>query len=115
MSKGRAARNKGSTYEREVAATLQTRFGHPVKRKLGAAREGGDDIVFGPLSIECKRRETLSIPEWVRQARSNATPKNPIPIVVYRRSNEKSHVVLSLDDFLDLAGGAILLHLLEKP
>ena len=41
---GRAARNKGAAAERELASMLSNELGVVVKRKLGQAREGGDDI-----------------------------------------------------------------------
>ena len=44
---GRMARNKGARGENELAAMLTDHLGFIVKRKLGQARDGADDIEIG--------------------------------------------------------------------
>jgi hypothetical protein len=74
---GRMARNKGARGENELAKLLSDELGFVVKRKLGQARDGADDIEVGPYRIECKRQETLCYHEVVpsggslHQARRN--------------------------------------------
>ena len=41
---GRMARNKGARGENELAGILTDELGFVVKRKLGQARDGADDI-----------------------------------------------------------------------
>ena len=53
---GKSQRSKGQCGERELAAELSRLLGVEVKRKLGAAREGGSDIDIPGFSIECKRQ-----------------------------------------------------------
>lgn len=99
MSKSQ--RTKGQVYERQVAEELSDWLGVDCKRKLGAARDGGDDIQVGQFRIECKRHETTKVWEWYEQARSNAQP-GEIPVVVFRRSRSESMALVSLSDFMRL-------------
>ena len=41
---GRLQRNRGATTEREIANYLTEQLGTVVKRKLGQARDSGEDI-----------------------------------------------------------------------
>jgi len=72
------SRSKGAAGEREFAGLISDYLGIEVKRKLGAARDGGDDIELGPYSIEVKRQERLSVPAWWRQCTSNAGEQEPL-------------------------------------
>lgn len=98
---GRMARNKGARGENELAAMLSDELGFVVKRKLGQARDGADDIEVGPFRIEVKRRETLAIMQWVRQIET-CTPKDQIPVVAFRQNGQEWRVVLRMSDFLPL-------------
>lgn len=93
---------KGATYEREVAAELSDWLGVDCKRKLGAARDGGDDIQVGQFRIECKRHETTKVWEWYAQAKANAAAGEEIPVVVFRRSRSESMALMSFTDFMRL-------------
>jgi hypothetical protein len=44
---GKSSRDKGARGEREFAELLSNELGQVVKRKLGQARDGGDDISVG--------------------------------------------------------------------
>lgn len=98
---GRMARNKGARGENELAAILSDELGFVVKRKLGQARDSGDDIEAGPFRIEVKRRETLAVMQWCRQIEA-CTPKDQIPIVAFRQNGQKWRVVLRMEDFIPL-------------
>lgn len=65
-------RRKGSTFEREIASYLADRLGRAVRRKLGQARDGDDDIQVGRFRIECKRRAALSVYPWLEQCAAAA-------------------------------------------
>jgi len=98
---GRMARNKGARGENELAKLLSDELGFVVKRKLGQARDGADDITVGPFRIECKRQETLSIMKWCRQVEA-CSGKDEIPTVTFRQNGEQWRVVLRLEHFLPL-------------
>ena len=98
---GRGARNKGAAGERELAAILSDRLGFVVKRKLGQARDGEDDIQVGKFRIEVKRREAIRIDAWCEQVEACIQP-GEIPVVAYRRNGQPWRVVLLLDDFIPM-------------
>lgn len=103
---GRMSRNKGAAGEREFAKILSAELGMEIKRKLGQARDGGDDIQVGKFRIEVKRRERLAIGEWCEQVEEAAEPGD-VPVVAFRKNGDKWRVVMLLDDFLPLMRGEL--------
>jgi hypothetical protein len=96
-------RTKGAVYEREVCARFSKSTGRIVKRHIGQARDGGNDITIPPFTVECKRRKSLkTIEGWLAQAYAACTIEAPIPIVVARSDGGQSFVIIPLDDFLQL-------------
>jgi Holliday junction resolvase len=98
---GRGRRNKGSHAEREIAAILTDQLGFVVKRNLGQARDGGDDITIGQYRLEIKRQERLQIDAWSQQVEACANPSE-VPVVVYRRNGQPWRVCLLLEDFIPM-------------
>lgn len=96
---GRRSRNKGATGERELAALLTDALGFVVQRKLGQARDGGDDIQVGQYRIEVKRREALRLDEWCKQVEDASQPGD-VPVVAYRRNGQPWRVVVPLGWFM---------------
>lgn len=97
---GRASRNKGAAGEREFAALLTDALGVVVRRKLGQARDGGDDVQVGKYRIEVKRREALRLDDWCKQI-EQATEPGEVPVVAYRRNGQPWRVVVPIDWFLE--------------
>lgn len=104
---GRMSRNKGAAAEREFTAVLSEHLGTKVQRKLGQARDSGDDCQWGKFRFEIKRRETLSIMEWCRQIESHCK-NDDVPVVVFRQNNQEWRVVMRLNDFLPLMRGELI-------
>jgi hypothetical protein len=102
----KSQRDKGAAAEREVCAILAESLGAPIKRKLGQARDGGDDIEIGKFRIEVKRRETVAIDAWCEQVEA-CTEIGQVPVVVYRRNGKPWRVVLRLEDFIPLMRGEL--------
>lgn len=103
---GARERRKGAAAERELAGILADYLGIDVRRKLGQARDGGDDIEIAPFRIEAKRRENLAIRQWCEQVEECAGPRE-IPVVAFRQNGQPWRVVLRLDDFLPLMRGEL--------
>lgn len=99
---GASERRKGAAAERELAARLTDALGVEVKRKLGAARDGGDDIQVARYRIEAKNHKRLAIPEWLRQAEASCDNAGDVPIVAFRQTGGRWYVVMSLDDWMPL-------------
>jgi hypothetical protein len=101
---GKTSRDKGARGEREFAELLTNELGQVVKRKLGQARDGGDDIQVGRYRIEVKRREKLAIEAWCKQVEAACTAAADIgedgqvndwvPVVVFRRNGEPWRAVV---------------------
>jgi hypothetical protein len=104
---GRMSRNKGAAAEREFTAILSDRLGTQIKRKLGQARDSGDDCQWGKFRFEIKRRETLAIMEWCRQIESHCSAEE-VPVVAFRQNGQGWRVVLKLEDFLPLMQGELI-------
>jgi hypothetical protein len=100
---GNAQRAKGLAGEREVAAIFAA-AGYSVRNLEGQ----GDALAIGVngklMHIETKRQERLKLPEWLRQAQSEA-PKGVPPVVAFRQNRGEWLVALRLDDLLSLTSG----------
>jgi hypothetical protein len=99
---GKASRNKGKSYEREIAKELQ-KYGYDAHRSQQYCGANSDaDVVGLPgIHIECKRREKVQIYDWMNQSAKESSVGD-IPVVMFRTSNHKTLVTLSLDDFMKL-------------
>ena len=97
---GRRSRNKGAAGERELAGILSDRLGLVVQRKLGQARDGGDDIQVAQYRVEVKRREALAIEKWCEQIERCAGP-GEVPVLAFRRNGQPWRCVVPLDWMID--------------
>lgn len=79
-------RRKGAAGENELCRLLGDELGLDISRKLGQARDGGNDVDVGKFAVEIKRHETLALPAWWRQAVANAGDR--IPAVAFRQSRK---------------------------
>lgn len=129
---GKSQRNKGAGFEREVCDIFTAALGldeeHKIKRNIGQARDGGNDIDIGPLVVECKRRKTLgTVYGWLQQAidatkgkfvmpRKGPHAGDPqygekmLPVVVAREDNGVPIVIMRLNDFLMLTNDELRAH-----
>ena len=98
---GKGKRAKGAGGERELAALLSENLGFVVKRNLGQARDGQDDLTVAQFRIEVKRQERLQIDKWCEQVEACAAV-GEVPVLAYRRNGQPWRVVLQLRDFLPL-------------
>jgi hypothetical protein len=98
---GRGKRAKGAAGERELAALLSEHLGFVVKRNLGQARDGADDLTVQQFRIEVKRQERLQVDKWSEQVESCAQP-GEVPVLAYRRNGQPWRVCLRLEDFIPM-------------
>jgi hypothetical protein len=86
--------------EREVAAIFAA-AGYSVRNLEGM----GDALAIGVngrlMHIETKRQERLKLPEWIRQAQSEA-PKGVPAVVAFRQNRGEWYACLPLTDLLAL-------------
>ena len=100
-------RRKGASFEREISAYLSERLGFVVKRKLGQARDAGDDIQVGRFRIECKRRTRIAAYEWLDQCAAASNGAQDIPIVIARADGEDAIAIIRLADLVPLIAGEL--------
>jgi Holliday junction resolvase len=98
---GRGKRNKGAAGERELAALLTEHLGFAVKRNLGQARDGADDITVQKFRIEVKRQERLQVDKWSEQVEACSQP-GEIPVLAYRRNGQPWRICMRLEDFIPM-------------
>jgi len=101
------SRQRGATYEREVANEIFDTLGIRIKRNLKQYQQAGEgDLILGDYLIECKRRRSIAVYEWMRQAVEASAPWQT-PVVIMRADGEKSLAVLHLPDLLKLLGNEL--------
>ena len=97
---------KGKVFEREIAQYLRE-HGY-IEARRGQQYKGGADspdvIGLTGFHIECKRTERFDLYGSLKQSKRDSG-ENEIPIVVHRKNNEQSVVVISLDDFMEVING----------
>ena len=98
-------RRRGANFEREVSGYLSERLGRVVKRKLGQARDSGDDIQVGRFRIECKRRASIAAYAWLEQCIDACG--SDIPVVIARADGQEPIAILRLDDLVPLIAGEL--------
>jgi hypothetical protein len=99
---GRLQRNRGASTEREVANYLSDQLGTVVKRKLGQARDSGEDISVPPFRIEVKRRRAFAGMSFLIQAETGLQA-GEIPVVILRIDGDTRPVLMMrLDDFVPM-------------
>ena len=103
-----SAKAKGRRLQQQFRELLIEQLGiHPEdieNRSMGA---GGEDLIMAraarekfPYSIECKNVEKLNVCEAYKQASENS--KDYEPIVVMKKNNHKTLIVLDAEKFLKL-------------
>lgn len=106
---GRMSRNKGASYEREVAHELEAWLGTVVTRRLGQARDGGHDLEVPGFTVECKRRAGFVAHSWMAQAVSASVANGGLPPVVFARGDrQETLVIMRLADWVEVAREAIV-------
>lgn len=92
------SRAKGTTFEREVAATFEA-AGFAVR----GLEAGGDHFVISRdgtvLHVEAKRHERLRVPEWLEQLERDA-PAGARRALVFRQSRRRAYVVEPFTQFV---------------
>jgi len=97
---GKAQRTRGQVFEREIVNALKD-AGIDAARNLDQTRDGGGDIDLGAYMVECKRRASIAVYDWLDQCTRAARP-GQIPLVVARGDRREAVVILRLSDFIPI-------------
>lgn len=110
---GANSRNKGATFERDIAIALELELGIRFKRNLEQSREAHhadlipDDPDF-PFVIECKRYAGGSFQAaWWTQVSKAATEAGKIPCVIYKFDRRDIQVAVDWRAFAAMIGVAL--------
>lgn len=104
------SRQRGATYEREVANEIFEMLGIRIKRNLKQYQQSEEgDLILGDYLIECKRRRKIAVYDWMKQADTACTP-GQTSVVICRADGEKSLAIMHLPDLLKLLGNELNPH-----
>lgn len=105
----RSCKAKGKRLQNLLREALLSAFPvlEPDDIKSAMASETGEDLKLSPaakrlipFSFECKNTEKLSVWSALEQAQKNANGRQPA--VVFSRNHAIPHVVISLENFIEL-------------
>ena len=108
-------RNKGASFEREVANMLRDELGIGFKRDLEQYRDGAhadlipDDPAF-PFTLELKRYKDGPIggaPAWWEQVKVAAEREQKMPCLIYKYDRKPIRCVMPLSAVMDAGEGQI--------
>ena len=104
---GKAQRRKGAGFEREIANDLTESLGRRVSRDLAQARDAGCDIKLPPFYLECKRRKSIAVYEWLDQVVEAAAGVEGVryPVVIARADKRETVVIMRYAAWKELAAG----------
>lgn len=105
-------RNKGASFERQIAKELHLLLGLNFKRDIEQYRAGdhGDlicDDPSWPYVIECKRYASGASPAaaWWEQAKRAADAAGKVPVLIYKFDRRDIRVVLPLSHLMEDSNG----------
>lgn len=104
------SRNKGRSFEYEVANALYEHLGIQFKRDLEQVRTSGrGDLVtdeYFPFILECKRYKAAPFKKsWLTQAERAARAEKKVPIVIFRFDRQETQVAMNAGDLCVVFGG----------
>ena len=106
--KPQSAKAKGRRLQQQFRELLIEELGiHPEDIESRSMGAGGEDLIMAraarqkfPYSIECKNVEKLNVWEAYKQADENS--KNYEPVVVMKKNNHKTLVVIDAEHFVKI-------------
>lgn len=107
-SRGRGARIKGATFERQLAKYFTDNTPLEAKRGLGQTRLGGaevSDVDMPIIHVEAKRHARCNIKAALKQAIEDASVNGKIPVAITKDDREDILCTMLLDDWIKLFNG----------
>ena len=106
--KPQSAKAKGRRLQQQFRELLFEELGiHPEDIESRSMGAGGEDLIMAraarekfPYSIECKHVEKLNVWEAYKQAEENS--KDYEPVVVMKKNNHKTLVVIDAEHFVKI-------------
>lgn len=102
---GKASREKGARFERQLVEILRDFYGYPVRRGHVFLKEP-DLVGLDGIHIEAKAKEALNLRMAYNQTVEGAKKHGDgMPVLFHHKNWSGWLVTLSLEDFMDLYGG----------
>lgn len=104
-SRGRSARVKGATFERDLAKYFTDKTKLEAKRGLGQTRFGGaevSDVDIPHFHIEAKRQKRCRIKAAMQQAVDDSNVNGKIPVAITKDDRADILCTMRLDDWIKL-------------
>lgn len=105
-AQGKASREKGKRFEREVA-NLFKNYGVSARRTAqycGKTGQAGDVEGVPGCHIECKAVEKLNLEAAYQQSvrDAGAAGRGEIPVVIHKKSRKPAMITMALSDWIDM-------------
>lgn len=104
-SRGRGARIKGASFERQLAKYFSENTQFEAKRGIGQSRNGGaevSDVDMPIIHIEAKRHKRCHIKAALKQAIEDANVNGKIPVAITKDDRADILCTMRLDDWIHL-------------
>jgi hypothetical protein len=104
-TRGRSARIKGATFERDLAKYFTENTSLDAKRGIGQTRSGGaevSDVDIPYVHVEAKRQKRCRIKSAMEQAVADANVNGKLPVAVTRDDRSDILCTMRLDDWIIL-------------
>jgi hypothetical protein len=108
--KHRSAKNKGASFQKEVAELISNLIGIPLEKdglieSRGMGQPGVDISLRGearkqfPWSVECKNQENINLVSYIDQAKSNMLPDTSWLLCIRKKVLKEDIVVMEMEKF----------------
>lgn len=104
-TRGRSARIKGATFERDLAKYFTDNTKLEAKRGLGQTRFGGaevSDVDIPYVHVEAKRQKRCRIKAAMEQAVADATVNGKLPVAITKDDRAEILCTMLLKDWIEL-------------
>lgn len=102
---GKAEREKGKRFERDVANWLKKNGFEKAMRSAQHSGKAGDaaDVVGLPgIHLECKAVEKAQLYDWVQQVTRDSAGTGNKPVIIWKRNRMPWLAIMMADDFMEL-------------
>ena len=103
---GKAEREKGKRFERDVANWLKKNGFEKAMRSAQHSGKAGDaaDVVGLPgIHIECKAVERPAVYDWIHQAMRDSSGTGNIPVVIWKQNGKRWLAIMLYWQYMEMS------------
>ena len=116
-SRGRGARIKGATFERQLAKYFTDNTVLEAKRGIGQTRSGGaevSDVDMPIIHVEAKRHKRCNIKAALRQAIEDASVNGKIPVAITKDDRADILCTMRIAEWIELFNAYLKVKKIKK-